>query len=48
MLATLVREHNGPAANDLTRAGSLLGDCVSDDAGQTLFHSVLHPEHIGC
>ena len=42
MLATLVRERSGPAASDLTRAGSLLGDCVRDDAGQTLFHSVLH------
>jgi acyl transferase domain-containing protein/thioesterase domain-containing protein/aryl carrier-like protein len=43
MLATLVRERSGPPAGDLTRAGSLLGDCVRDDAGQTLFHSVLHP-----
>jgi acyl transferase domain-containing protein/thioesterase domain-containing protein/aryl carrier-like protein len=43
MLATLVRERNGPAANDSTGAGSLLGDCVRDDAEQTLFHSVLHP-----
>jgi thioesterase domain-containing protein/NAD(P)-dependent dehydrogenase (short-subunit alcohol dehydrogenase family)/acyl carrier protein len=44
MLATLVRERNGPAVNDLTRAGSLLGDCVRDDAGQTLFHSVMHTQ----
>jgi acyl transferase domain-containing protein/thioesterase domain-containing protein/acyl carrier protein len=43
MLATLVRERNRPAASDLARAGSLLGDCVRDDVGQTLFHSVLHP-----
>ena len=42
MLATLVRERSGPAASDLTHAGSLLGDCVRDDAGQTLFHSVMH------
>jgi acyl transferase domain-containing protein/thioesterase domain-containing protein/acyl carrier protein len=41
MLATLVRERSGSAANDSTRAGSLLGDCVRDDAEQTLFHSVL-------
>jgi acyl transferase domain-containing protein/thioesterase domain-containing protein/aryl carrier-like protein len=43
MLATLVRERNGPTANDLIGAGSLLGDCVQDDAEQTLFRSVLHP-----
>ena len=42
MLATLVRERNGPAASDLTRAGSLLGDCVRDDVRQTVFHSALH------
>jgi thioesterase domain-containing protein/acyl carrier protein len=43
MLAMLVRERQEPAASDLARAGSLLGDCVRDDVGQTLFHSVLHP-----
>jgi acyl transferase domain-containing protein/thioesterase domain-containing protein/acyl carrier protein len=43
MLATLVRERSGPAPNDSGPAGSLLGDCVLDDARQTLFHSVLHP-----
>ena len=43
MLATLVRERSGPAAQDSTGAGSLLGDCVRDDAEQTLFHAVLHP-----
>ena len=43
MLATLVRDHQGTATGDLTGAGSLLGDCVRDDAGQTVFHSVLHP-----
>src|SRR3954469_4534979 len=42
MLATLVRERSGPAASDLPPAGSLLGDCVRDDAGQTLFHAVMH------
>ena len=42
MLATLVRERTGPAASDLTHAGALLGDCVRDDAGQTLFHSTMH------
>jgi thioesterase domain-containing protein/acyl carrier protein len=43
MLATLVRERNGPAPSDLARTGSLLGDCVHDDVGQTLFHAVLSP-----
>jgi acyl transferase domain-containing protein/thioesterase domain-containing protein/aryl carrier-like protein len=43
MLATLVRERHGMATGDVTGAGSLLGDCVRDDAGQTVFHSVLHP-----
>ena len=44
MLATLVRERSGAGrATILTRAGSLLGDCVRDDAEQTLFHSVMHP-----
>jgi acyl transferase domain-containing protein/thioesterase domain-containing protein/aryl carrier-like protein len=43
MLATLVRERSGPTANNLSRTGCLLGDCVLDDAEQTLFHSVLHP-----
>jgi len=42
MLATLVRERTGPAVSDLTQAGSLLGDCVRDEPGQTLFHSVMH------
>jgi acyl transferase domain-containing protein/thioesterase domain-containing protein/acyl carrier protein len=43
MLATLVRERSGPATADLTRPGSLLGHCVRDDAGQTMFHSPMHP-----
>jgi acyl transferase domain-containing protein/thioesterase domain-containing protein/aryl carrier-like protein len=43
MLATLVRERNGPAAQGSMGAGSLLGDCVRDDAEQTLFHSMLNP-----
>ncbi len=44
MLATLVRERSGLAAHDSMAAGSLLGDCVRDDAEQTLFHSVLNPQ----
>jgi acyl transferase domain-containing protein/thioesterase domain-containing protein/acyl carrier protein len=43
MLATLVRERHATATGDLASAGSLLGNCVRDDAGQTVFHSVLHP-----
>jgi len=43
MLATLVRERDGPATSDLAGAGSLLGDCLRDDVGHTLFHSVLNP-----
>lgn len=43
MLASLVRERSGSAPHDASRTGSLLGDCVHDDAKQTLFHSVLHP-----
>lgn len=42
MLATLVRERSGPAQHSKA-AGSLLGNCVRDDAEQTLFHSVLNP-----
>jgi acyl transferase domain-containing protein/thioesterase domain-containing protein/acyl carrier protein len=42
MLARLVREQSGPTAHAPTSANSLLGDCVRDDAEQTLFHSVLH------
>src|SRR6266700_6713688 len=43
MLATLVREQPGAAARLSARAGSPLGECVRDDAEQTLFHSVLDP-----
>ncbi len=43
MLATLVRERSGPSPDDSSGTASLLGDCVHDDAKQTLFHSVLHP-----
>src|SRR6266700_3978090 len=43
MLATLVREQTGAAARLSARAGSPLGECVRDDAEQTLFHSVLDP-----
>jgi acyl transferase domain-containing protein/thioesterase domain-containing protein/acyl carrier protein len=43
MLATLVRERQGTTAGGLAGTSSLLGDCVRDDAEQTVFHSLLHP-----
>src|SRR5215207_9371563 len=42
MLATLVRDRTGPSANDLTHTGTLLGECVRNDARQTLFHSAMN------
>ena len=47
MLATLVRKRQAPAAGELTHAGSLLGDCVRDDAGERCFTPRCIPEHIG-
>lgn len=43
MLATLVRERHGAAPGPSTGTDSLLGTCVRDDVGQSIFHAVLNP-----
>ena len=47
MLATLVRERNGPAANDSTGAGSLLATACATTPNRRCFIPCFTPEHIG-